>query len=197
MKARHKIYFQPDLFRYNSILIMVRIYCNISGCNTGLTHFTYSSSAIPISSYSSFAFFAFLLLTNITFSTSHPSFSFSLVILTTPLIDHLNFRSFSAFLFFSALQCIDLITKSNSWWLSGVPWDQLKWIGLTNCVAIYQFTIVFFDYEQGKMWNTKKGQISYLIHFTSQFHRVNKTKSIFLWSHLLLCYYVDQNQQQK
>ena len=153
MKARHKIYFQPDLFRYNSILIMVRIYCNISGCNTGLTHFTYSSSAIPISS---FAFFAFLLLANITFSTSYPSFSFSLVILTTPLIDHLNFRSFSAFLFFSALQCIDLITKSNSWWLSGVPWDQLKWIGLTNCVAIYQITIVFFILNKAKCEIQKK-----------------------------------------
>ena len=100
------------MFRYNSTLLMVRSYCNISGCNTGLTHFTYSSSAIPISSYSSFAFFAFLLLANITFSTSYPSSS--LVILTTPLIAHLNFRSFSAFLFFSALQCIDLITKSNS-----------------------------------------------------------------------------------
>ena len=93
------------MFRYNSTLLMVRSYCNISGCNTGLTHFTYSSSAISISSYSSFAFFAFLLLANFTFSTSYSSFSSyssssSLVFLTTPLIAHLTFRNFSAFILF-------------------------------------------------------------------------------------------------
>ena len=32
--------------------------------------------------------------------------------------------------------------KCQAKWLTAVPWDQLKWVGLTNRVAIHQITIV-------------------------------------------------------
>lgn len=51
-----------DIIEQGRALVECRSYCNISGCNTGLTHFTYGSATS-----SSFSSFALIIFTHLAF----------------------------------------------------------------------------------------------------------------------------------